>query len=70
MLTDPHADVRQIEHLPHRHPGHRGTGQIITAPAAPSRLMLEPLVRISHLPQRATLMTRLPTRPPTRTRPQ
>lgn len=70
MLADPHADVRQVEHLPHRHPCHHRIAQIITAPTTPRRLVREPLVRISHLPQRAALMTRLSTRPPTRPRPQ
>jgi hypothetical protein len=70
MPGDPDPDLGQVEHLPHRHPGHRGNTQIVTTPATTGRLMRQPRVRDGNLPQRPAIMTRLPPRPPPRPRPQ
>ncbi|GGM63469.1 hypothetical protein GCM10011608_55910 [Micromonospora sonchi] len=63
MLDHPHRDFRQVEHLPHGPAGHRRPSQAFTTPTTTGRLMRDPLIRISDLPQRAPLMAGLPTRP-------
>src|SRR5205823_11584173 len=54
---------RTFEHLPPLHPHHRRIGKIRAAPATPTRLHPDPLIRIINLPPGHPRLTRLLSRP-------